>query len=189
VVRKHLETFLVLIALSLHFSASGFDFYPVNETDKNFLAEIVDAVRRNDADWISNHMVYPLSIVARNKTHLVKTKEEFASVLSLEFTKSVQAKIVKAASSHSSRIGKESWLAMASFGFRNTAVMSTHLGNTGFSPLGTLQCSLKRRFSHQPPPLEFFPVAVQFTVQFGNRCSGNALAPAGKCSKSRLGVL
>ncbi len=88
-----LGTILVLLALSRPLSVVAFDFYAVTDADKKFLAEILDAVHKNDVAWIAGHMVYPLSLVASNGTRIVKTKEEFIPILAREFTESVRAKI------------------------------------------------------------------------------------------------
>ena len=76
---------------------SASETFPVTESDRNFLHEVLGAISRKDKVWIADHTVYPLSIVARNKTRLVKTKEEFAVVLNRELTESACAKITNAA--------------------------------------------------------------------------------------------
>src|SRR3982074_1044158 len=95
--RTVFTTILVLFALSRPVSIAAADFYPVTEADKKFLAETVDAVRKKDVAWIAGHMVYPLSLVASNRTRIVKTKEQFTPILARELTQSVLAKIADAA--------------------------------------------------------------------------------------------
>ena len=89
-------TILVLCAISLS-QCAAMEMYPITEGDKKFLSEIVEAVRKKDAEWIASRMVYPISLVTSNGTWTVKTKEQFRSILARNLTEFVRAKIVAAA--------------------------------------------------------------------------------------------
>jgi len=91
--RVILTAILVFVA---HCAFAG-DAYPLTEADKKFLAEIVGALQRNDSAWIAGHMVYPLSVGAGNRKQIVRSKEEFAAILSSKLTDGVRARIADAA--------------------------------------------------------------------------------------------
>src|SRR4051812_48584442 len=94
---------IALTAISILFisifvrCAVASDMYPITDTDKKFLTEIVSALQKKNSAWIAGHMVYPLSIVVSNRTHIVKSKEEFVHILGRELTDSVRGKITAAA--------------------------------------------------------------------------------------------
>jgi hypothetical protein len=77
--------------------AKEFDPYPITDTDKKFLAEVINAVENTNDVWVADHMSYPLSITVSNKTQVVNTREEFKSILSRQLTKDIRAKIIKEA--------------------------------------------------------------------------------------------
>jgi hypothetical protein len=83
-----------LFAFVLPGHAGALDPYPVTEADKKFLAEIVNAVQKQDTVWIADHMMYPLSIVVSNQTRIVNTKEEFRPILGQELSHEIRTKIV-----------------------------------------------------------------------------------------------
>jgi serpin B len=83
---------LILAALLRPVNTTALDYYPITESDRKFLAELVDAVGKNDVKWIAGHMVYPLSL-SREGTRMVKTKEEFMPILKRELNETVRAKI------------------------------------------------------------------------------------------------
>jgi hypothetical protein len=95
--RSILTTLLAVFAFSITHGVFASDFYPITKADKKFLAEVVKAVRKKDVRWISQHMVYPLSVTTSNKTRLVETEKEFGEILSRELTDSVLAKMANAA--------------------------------------------------------------------------------------------
>ena len=84
---------LGLFALGLPNQVGAFEVFPVTEADKQFLSQVSDAVKRQDVDWIAGHMAYPLSVTSSKGKRVVKTKEEFATIVKRELTASVRAKI------------------------------------------------------------------------------------------------
>lgn len=94
--RATLITIIILLSLALSPSVHAAEMYSVTEADKSFLAEVLDAIHKNDTEWIAGHMVYPLSVVVSNRTRTVKSKEEFAPILRRELTRSLRSKIVDA---------------------------------------------------------------------------------------------
>ena len=95
--RLQVAVFVILIAIVTPLLAATPNFYPISEADKKFLAEIADAVQKNDTNWIAEHMVYPLSIVEDNKKRIVTTREQFMPVISQKFTVELRANITAAA--------------------------------------------------------------------------------------------
>src|SRR5271170_1867974 len=87
----------VLFACAFVRCAVAADMHPITGADKKFLAEIVEALQSKDSAWIAGHMLYPVSVVVSNRANIVKSKEEFAYILSRELTDSVRAKIAAAA--------------------------------------------------------------------------------------------
>jgi|ERR1051325_1077497 hypothetical protein len=67
--------------------------FAVTEADKRFLSEALDAVSKNDADWIAEHMAYPLSVTTSKGKRIVKKKAEFTAIVKRELSASVRAKI------------------------------------------------------------------------------------------------
>jgi len=67
------------------------------EDEKQFLAQVVTAVKNNDIDWITDHTAYPLSIIASDEISVVKTKEAFKKALARHLTDDVRAGIVHGA--------------------------------------------------------------------------------------------
>jgi hypothetical protein len=84
---------LGFFAVALPFSTIASDLYRVTETDKKFLSEIVEAVKRKDAPWIAEHMAYPVLVNTANGDQLVKGKKKFSAILSIRFTDSAFAKL------------------------------------------------------------------------------------------------
>jgi hypothetical protein len=68
-------------------------FCPVPDHDRQFLAQILDALKKDDIAWIANHMNYPISIDTDGKKQIVNTKEEFIPIAKQRFTDDVRAKI------------------------------------------------------------------------------------------------
>jgi len=95
--RTTLTAILVLFAFTLVRCVVAADTYPVTDADKKFLAEIVGALQKKDSAWIACHMVYPLSVTVSNRTHTVKSQEEFVPILSCELTDSIHTKIIELA--------------------------------------------------------------------------------------------
>jgi hypothetical protein len=95
--RTTLTAILILFAIAFVRCAVAAGAYPVTDADKKFLAEIVGALQKKDTAWLASHMSYPLSVVVSNRTHIVKSQEEFSSILSLELTDSIRTKIIELA--------------------------------------------------------------------------------------------
>lgn len=70
--------------------------YRITEGDKNFLAQVVNAVQKKDVAWIAQHMLYPVSVANSNNTQLVKTEKEFEKILSRDLTDRVSTRMVDA---------------------------------------------------------------------------------------------
>lgn len=94
---KILTIILVLFACGVVWCAPAADTYPVTDADKKFLADIVGALQKKDTAWIAGHMAYPLSVVVSNRTHIVKSQEEFAPILGRELTDGIRTKIIELA--------------------------------------------------------------------------------------------
>jgi hypothetical protein len=95
--RAMLTVLFTLVALAITPDLFASDFYPITESDKKFVAEVVKAVQKKDLAWIAQHMLYPLSVTNSDNTQLVKTEKEFEKILSRKLTDSVSTKIVDAA--------------------------------------------------------------------------------------------
>ena len=88
--RATLTAILVFFAIALARCVVAADAYPVTDADKKFLAEIVGALQKNDTTWLAGHMNYPLSVVVSNRTHIVKSQAEFASILNRQLTDTIR---------------------------------------------------------------------------------------------------
>gem|GEM_PF-1252525 len=74
------------------------DGYVLTEDEKQFLAQVINAVKKNDVEWIADHTAYPLSIVTRDEISVVKTKEAYQKTLARHLNDEVRAKIIQGAS-------------------------------------------------------------------------------------------
>ncbi len=63
-------------------------FYIVTDGDRRFLAEVISAVERQDADWIAAHAKLPMVEAGKSgsKRKMIKTKKQLKSLLAGELT-------------------------------------------------------------------------------------------------------
>jgi hypothetical protein len=80
----------LLAAIFLGFSAvlyaSEKPFYEITDSDREFLADVLSAVARKDANWIAAHTAMPLVVETSTGKKVVKTEKEFTSVLESKFS-------------------------------------------------------------------------------------------------------
>ena len=80
----------LLTAIFFGFSAVLFaaekPFYEITDGDRKFLADVLSAVARKDANWIAAHSAIPLVVETPTGKKVVKTEKEFASLLESRFS-------------------------------------------------------------------------------------------------------
>ena len=75
-------------------SATG---YALSDAERQFVDDVMLAVKNNDTSWIADHMIYPLSIVTSDEISVVGSKQGFKKVLARRFTDDVRGKLQDAA--------------------------------------------------------------------------------------------
>ena len=72
---------LIFFGLGAALFASEKPFYEITDGDRKFLADVLSAVARKDANWIAAHSAIPLVVETPTGNKIVKTEKEFASIL------------------------------------------------------------------------------------------------------------
>lgn len=112
----------------------------MTDAERQFLDQLVNALKNNDAGWIADHMVFPLSIVASDEISIIGSKERFKKTLTTHLTDDLRAKIVDAAQGPLARnwqgiVAKDRMLTFSQYrrdGEVDYAILS--LGDFAFQP-------------------------------------------------------